>query len=60
MMIHENYYDVIVITKFGKVIMCNNGNFSIRWFHFDCRIRCPPKGKWYIVHLVGNFQSSVR
>lgn len=32
----------------GKMIMCDNSDCAIQWFHFDClRIRCPPKGKWY-------------
>ena len=34
--------------SFGDMIMCDNKQCSIHWFHFDClRIRTPPKGKWY-------------
>ena len=33
---------------YGEMIMCDNPECTIRWFHFDClRIRRPPKGKWY-------------
>ena len=34
--------------SFGTMIMCDNSECSIQWFHCDClRIRSPPKGKWY-------------
>jgi len=34
--------------SFGDMIMCNNKQCTIIWFHFDClQIRSPPKGKWY-------------
>ena len=34
--------------SFGDMIMCDNKQCAICWFHFDClRIRTPPKGKWY-------------
>ena len=34
--------------SFGDMVMCDNKNCTIQWFHFDClQIRCPPKGKWY-------------
>ena len=37
--------------SFGDMVMCDNSNCTIKWFHFDClRIRCPPKGKWYCPH----------
>ena len=33
---------------YGNMIMCDNANCAIKWFHFDClRIRRPPHGKWY-------------
>lgn len=33
---------------YGEMIMCDNPECTIQWFHFDClRIRRPPKGKWY-------------
>ena len=41
--------------SFGKMILCDNENCSIKWFHFDClRIRCPQKIIG-IVHRVKNF-----
>ena len=34
--------------SFGDMILCDNENCSIKWFHFDCLwIRCPPKNHWY-------------
>ena len=34
--------------SFGDMVMCDNKNCTIQWFHFEClSIRNPPKGKWY-------------
>jgi len=34
--------------SFGDMILCDNEECPIKWFHFDClRIRCPPKNRWY-------------
>jgi len=53
---HEDYEDED-ITKlwcycqepvFGDMVLCDNEECPIKWFHFDClRIRCPPKNRWY-------------
>ena len=33
---------------YGNMVLCDNYECTIQWFHFDClRIHCPPKGKWY-------------
>jgi len=34
--------------SFGQMIMCDNKQCTIVWFHFDCLELCvAPKGKWY-------------
>ena len=34
--------------SFGDMVLCDNEECPIKWFHFDClRIRCPPKNRWY-------------
>ena len=34
--------------SFGTMILCDNNDCSIQWFHCEClRIRSPPKGRWY-------------
>ena len=34
--------------SFGEMIMCDNKQCTIIWFHFDClELRAAPKGKWY-------------
>ena len=34
--------------SFGGMVLCDNEECPIKWFHFDClRIRCPPKNHWY-------------
>ena len=34
--------------RFGKMILCDNERYTIKWFHFNCLwIQCASKGKWY-------------
>ena len=34
--------------SFGDMVMCDNKQCTIQWFHFTCvGLRIPPKGKWY-------------
>ena len=32
----------------GKMILCDNDDCDIKWFHYLCLgISCAPRGKWY-------------
>ena len=39
------YPDIYNYGEYGKMILCDNSNCAIQWFHIDCLKL--PKGKWY-------------
>ncbi|KHN82417.1 Inhibitor of growth protein 5 [Toxocara canis] len=45
---NEPTYCICHQVSFGEMVMCDNKQCPIEWFHFQCvGLMEPPKGKWY-------------
>ena len=45
---HEKSWCFCGEPGFGEMIMCDNPQCTLTWFHFEClRLQRAPKGKWY-------------
>jgi len=45
---NEPTYCVCHQVSFGQMVMCDNKNCAIEWFHFQCvGLTTKPRGKWY-------------
>lgn len=45
---NEPTYCICGQVSFGQMVMCDNKNCLIEWFHFQCvGVTEKPRGKWY-------------
>jgi len=58
---NEPTYCVCGQVSFGQMIMCDNKNCPIEWFHFQCvNLNAPPRGKWFCDRCIEARRSSRR
>jgi hypothetical protein len=58
---NEPLYCVCRQISYGQMIMCDNSDCELEWFHFDCvKLSSKPKGKWYCPQCRGDNHKVMR
>ena len=58
---NEPVYCVCRQISYGQMIMCDNSDCDLEWFHFDCvKLSSKPKGKWYCPQCRGDSHKVMR